>query len=177
MLWFESSFFWVFACYMHTILCQFPCREPHCKDNNTICIVNIWKQQPFLWWNFSTSEFNPFQHGQSRHIFYVCEVQKKKFSSNCITLRIFRLDGKQCRSRWGGLLWATSIGCMLVQIHLFLFFSQVHPVFLFWEFCRSSGKHCRPWSDCSLGAVWSGSTLFAVAFLSIFFWKTMVIWG
>ena len=27
--------------------------------------------------------------------------------------------------------------------------------------CRWNGKHCRPWSDCSWGAVWSGSTLFA----------------
>ena len=28
------------------------------------------------------------------------------------------------------------------------------------------GKQCRPWSDCSLGAVWSGSTRFAQVCLS-----------
>ena len=32
--------------------------------------------------------------------------------------------------------------------------------------CRQNNKHCRSWSDCSLGAVLSGSTQFALTCLS-----------
>ena len=32
--------------------------------------------------------------------------------------------------------------------------------------CRWNGKQCRPWSDCSWGAVWSGSALVAQTYFS-----------
>ena len=38
-----------------------------------------------------------------------------------------------------------------------------------------NGRQCRPWSNCSSGAVWSGSTLFAEAGLSIYRLNMIVI--
>ena len=38
---------------------------------------------------------------------------QKMLSPSYIILRIQRLEGKQCRSRWGGSLWATSSRSML----------------------------------------------------------------
>ena len=38
-----------------------------------------------------------------------------------------------------------------------------------WQNFLGLAKQCRPWSDCSLGAVWSGSTQFAQAILPKYF--------
>ena len=37
--------------------------------------------------------------------------------------------------------------------------------------CRRNGKRRRPWSDCSSGVVWSGSTLFAQTYLFENLWS------
>ena len=49
-----------------------------------------------------------YQLPKSRRQNFHLQIFKKMLNPCYITLRIHRLEGKLCRSRWGGSLWATS---------------------------------------------------------------------
>ena len=60
----------------------------------------------------SNVKFNAFTTKKQTTKFSSANFQKM-WSPSYITLRIQRLEGNQCRSRWGGSLWATSLRSML----------------------------------------------------------------
>ena len=61
------------------------------------------------------SSLNPTSPQETNDKIYVCKISKLILSKLYIILKTQRLENKQCRSRWGGSLWATSSGSTLFE--------------------------------------------------------------
>ena len=71
------------------------------------CIYRVWVSNAPSWTNGVIQDFNSLTTEKQMTKFSSANFQKM-ISPWYIILRIQRLKGKQCRSRWGGSLWATS---------------------------------------------------------------------
>ena len=60
-----------------------------------------------------TPTLKPFNYQKADNKIFICKTSEKKTHPSYILFKIQGLEGKQCRFRWGGSLWATSSGSTL----------------------------------------------------------------
>ena len=76
----------------------------------------LWKtMKKYLWMSPAAVVIGALRvnYKKTKDKIFICKFSKKKKQTNYIILRIQRLEGKRCRSRWSGSLWATSSKSML----------------------------------------------------------------
>ena len=111
------------------------------------CVVKMWP---------NSRKINSIISGYELLVFNpVCSLLETSIMVMFVTANHYRKNPKN----WNWDTW--KIAVVILKLN-----NVALPQSYEFKRCRRNGKQCRPWSDCSSGAVWSGSALFAETCMS-----------